>query len=216
MEYIKPMKEMKPKERLQYIWDYYHIPIICVIIGIVVVFSFVSSFLNRKEHPVEVLMINSTISDEIETSIKEQMDIFLVENGYSLKKNEIWVNQTFQADPSRESLSYQELSAINVMMASGTYSVFFGDKDIYEYYLQSDSFLDMTPYLDDTLKERYEDQLVFYTSEETNETYICAIRLDKENAFISNTGCYEECYLCLIPTDANKEVIKEYLHFILK
>ena len=105
MEYIRPMKEMKPKERLQYIWDYYRIPIICVIIGIVVVFSFVSSFLNRKEHPVEVLMINSTISDEIETSIKEQMDIFLVENGYSLKKNEIWVNQTFQADPSRESLS---------------------------------------------------------------------------------------------------------------
>ena len=118
MEYIRPMKEMKPKERLQYIWDYYRIPIICVIIGIVVVFSFVSSFLNRKEHPVEVLMINSTISDEIETSIKEQMDIFLVENGYSLKKNEIWSESDVSGGSFWESLSYQELSAINVMMAS--------------------------------------------------------------------------------------------------
>jgi hypothetical protein len=37
MEQIKPLREMKPKERIQYIWDYYKVTILVTIVTVLVV-----------------------------------------------------------------------------------------------------------------------------------------------------------------------------------
>jgi hypothetical protein len=58
MEQKTPFKELTFSQKIQYIWDYYKIPIFLVIIGIIAVTTFIHGRLAQKNTVLSVLCVN--------------------------------------------------------------------------------------------------------------------------------------------------------------
>ena len=92
MEQKTPFKELTFSQKIQYIWDYYKIPIFLVIIGIIAVTSFIHGRLAQKNTVLSVLCVNAENSTT-EDSGADIFNDFLTDNGYDLSKDEIALNK---------------------------------------------------------------------------------------------------------------------------
>ena len=72
MEQKTPFKELTFSQKIQYIWDYYKIPIFLVIIGIIAVTTFIHGRLAQKNTVLSVLCVNA----ENSTTEDNGADIF--------------------------------------------------------------------------------------------------------------------------------------------
>lgn len=106
MEQKTPFKELTFSQKIQYIWDYYKIPIFLVIIGIIAVTAFIRGRLAQKNTVLSVLCVN------VENSTTEDNDAdifndFLTDNGYDLSEDEIALNKNIRVDVDKNGLDYQ-------------------------------------------------------------------------------------------------------------
>lgn len=92
MEQKTPFKELTFSQKIQYIWDYYKIPIFLVIIGIIAVTAFICGRLAQKNTVLSVLCVNAENSTT-EDNGADIFNDFLTDNGYDLSKDEIALNK---------------------------------------------------------------------------------------------------------------------------
>ena len=86
MEQKTPFKELTFSQKIQYIWDYYKIPIFLVIIGIIAVTTFICGRLAQKNTVLSVLCVNAENSTT-EDNGADIFNDFLTDNGYDLSKD---------------------------------------------------------------------------------------------------------------------------------
>lgn len=94
MEQKTPFKELTFSQKIQYIWDYYKIPIFLVIIGIIAVTSFIHGRLAQKNTVLSVLCVNVENSTT-EDNGADIFNDFLTDNGYDLSEDEIVLNKKY-------------------------------------------------------------------------------------------------------------------------
>ena len=85
MEQKTPFKELTFSQKIQYIWDYYKIPIFLVIIGIIAVTTFIHGRLAQKNTVLSVLCVNAENSTT-EDNGADIFNDFLTDNGYDLSR----------------------------------------------------------------------------------------------------------------------------------
>ena len=154
MEQKTPFKELTFSQKIQYIWDYYKIPIFLVIIGIIAVTSFIHGRLAQKNTVLSVLCVNAENSTT-EDSGADIFNDFLTDNGYDLLKDEIALNKNICVDVDKSGLDYQNMAVLTAYFASNEYDICFMDDKTFDYYAKNVYFEDISKYLDKTVLEKY-------------------------------------------------------------
>ncbi|MBQ9606162.1 MAG: hypothetical protein IJV16_03175, partial [Lachnospiraceae bacterium] len=68
-EQTDKLKEMNAKQRMQYIWDYYKIPIIIAVILIYAITAFIHNRLTYRPTVFNLIMIDSNVTELINESL---------------------------------------------------------------------------------------------------------------------------------------------------
>lgn len=147
MEQKTPFKELTFSQKIQYIWDYYKLPIFLVIIGIIAVTTFIRGRLAQKNTILNVLCVNVENSTTEDNSADIFND-FLTDNGYDLSKDEIALNKNIYVDVDKNGLDYQNMAALTAYFASNEYDICFMDDKTFDYYAKNVCFEDISKYLD--------------------------------------------------------------------
>lgn len=205
---------MKPKDRVGYIWEYYKIPILVAILAIAIVISFISHFVTKKETLANVMMVNAVVTDK-----EKESDIFvdfLKENGYNTKKQEISLNDSLFVDPdSTDSSSMYSYQSLQTIMIAGGVDVFLSDEKLFDDLNKNTEFKDLSTVLDESTMEKYKDNIIMATDEDTKKEYPSGILL-KNNAWIQKKGLYDsDVVIGISIASKNDKVNKQILDMIL-
>lgn len=212
MEKKTPFKELSASDKIQYIWDYYKVPIFIVIIVIFVVVSFVRDKMSAKESVLGVLMINCDTS--VSTDNSTLFDDFLIENNFDTASQEIELNNSLTLDVNN-STNYQQIAALTAYFSANEYNICFMDDDTFSHYSESGTFCDITEYLDDELLEKYNDDILYATLED-GTTYAAGIELSSDNCqWLADSKLYDSCIFSVCYTNDDTELVKKLCNYIL-
>lgn len=210
-----PFKELNFSQKLQYIWDYYKIPIIIVIVVIAVIVSFVREKAAQKNTVLSVLCVNSITTDD-SSDTSSLFDDFLTDNGYDTSSDEISVNHNVYVNTANNGVDYQNMAVLTAYFGAHEYNVCFMDDTTFDHYAQEETFCDLRDYLDDDTLARYQDNLV-YTTAENGDKYPSGIRLTSaDNQFLSGSGLYDSCTFGICYGGSDTKLIQKLSGYILK
>jgi hypothetical protein len=105
MEQIKPLREMKPKERIQYIWDYYKVTILVTIVTVLVVGGVLYHYITYRDPALELLMVNVRQSDD--TIPADTFSDFLDANGFDSAKELVEINSALSLDVTSDDFTHR-------------------------------------------------------------------------------------------------------------
>lgn len=214
MEQKTPFKELTFSQKIQYIWDYYKIPIFLVIIGIIAVTAFIHGRLAQKNTVLSVLCVNVENSTT-EDSGADIFNDYLTDNGYDLSKDEIALNKNICVDVDKSGLDYQNMAVLTAYFASNEYDICFMDDKTFDYYAKNVCFEDISKYLDKAVLEKYKDKLTYATIDGTE--YPCGIRLSADdNEFVKASGLYSSCTVGVCCDSSHDAIVKKLCGYILQ
>lgn len=212
MEQIKPLREMTAKERIGYIWDYYKVTFLVVILCVFFFGGLLLHFILYKEPVMELMMVNAYQYDttELENSFKD----FLSENGYDADKDIISINSTINLDV-RSGSDYDDQITMQTLVATGTYSGFFSDESVFEFYAPAGYFRDLSSLLTEEELDRLSGCLIYGRTEEDPTEYPCGLVLDFSNcSWLSKTG-FDTCCFGILRGDLSDELSAAFLRYII-
>lgn len=212
MEAKPKFKEMNTKKKIEYIWDYYKVIILCSIFAIYAIGSAIYNHVTEKECLLKLIMINGNIPYDGAIFA----DDFLQEQDLKPDTQEIVVssiglgltNETYQED-------FNTTQALIVRLTSGNIDIMSAPSDIYKDYAKEGYYSNLNDIFTPDELARYEDLLVFTTDSVTNETYPCGFDLSNSR-WIDKYGYYSgDCQFGIIYNCTHTELAKEFLLFIL-
>lgn len=168
----KKMKDMPFKGKVAYIWEYYKIPIIGTIAGIIFLSVFIHDWMNNNK-PVylHALFINSNFIYEDTSTIEED---YVSKEGIDLEENNLYIDFSMQMlDDGYDQLTLGNQQKIMALYASGELDSVLGPEDVIKTYAEVDAYADLTTLLPDDLKQTLADkgyEYYYYSSEGTTRT----------------------------------------------
>ncbi len=107
--------ELNGRQKLQYIWDYYKLPIFGICILLYVIGYLIHGQLTKKEQVLYVAAVNVTVNDY---ALSRLTDEFLTEASYNPKKNEIYLYQNLLlANDTSVDPQYAAASQVKILAA---------------------------------------------------------------------------------------------------
>ncbi len=201
MEKIPKLKEMSPKERAIYIWDYYKWFLIIGIIAIIAVISIARHFLTQKESVLYVVLANAD-SLSAEGDGKELFSDFLEREGFDPKKKEIEVNQSISYLSGQSMSDIYGMQALTTILGSGTADVCVMNEELFQELASLGAFVPVSFYLSEEEMEEQADQILWVSADPDVETiaegteseapgtlYARGIRISDDNVLTEN-GLY--------------------------
>ena len=212
MEQIKPLKEMTAKERIGYIWDYYKVTFLVIFLCIFFFGGLLLQYVSYKEPVMELMMINAYQSDT--TDLEMDFGDFLTENGYDAEKDIIAINSTMNLDV-RSGNDYDDQITMQTLVATGTYSGFFSDESVFEFYAPAGYFRDFSGLLTEEELELLSDRLVYGRTEDDPTEYPGGLILDSSNcSWLSKTN-YDSCNFGILKGNLSDELSTAFLRYII-
>lgn len=213
MEHIKPLKEMTPRERVSYIFEYYKFHILVVIVAIFAIGSLVIHFATYRAPVISLIMVNA---ENMNTqALEDSFDSFLTANGYNPKKSSVQINSSIVLD-MKDSSTYQGQTSLQMLVATHCYSGFFSDRDTFEVYANDTNFRDLEPLISPGILQQYKEELIYATVPDTGRQYVCGIHLTKaNNKWLADSSAYEECCFGIFYSDTDDAIILKFLNYIL-
>lgn len=211
MEHKTKFKDLSFKGKIDYIWDYYKIPITAVILILIFIVSFIHEKQSQKDSVLDVLCVNSQ-SDADTTDV---MNKFLSDNGYDTSKSQITLNQNIMLDINN-STDYSQIAALTAYYNAGEYDISIQDKDTFDHFAPGGVYADLRDYLSDDILEKYKDSILYISDENSSEKYPCGISLSSDNCtLLQKTNLYDSCILSICHTDSDKKLVKSFCKYIL-
>lgn len=212
MEARPNFKEMNTKKKIEYIWDYYKIIILCSIFAIYAIGSAIYDHVTEKECLLKLIMINGNIpydgaifADDFlqeQTLDPDTQEIVISSVGLGLTE------KTYQED-------YHTTQALIVRLTSGNIDIMSAPADVYKDYAREGYYSNLNTIFTEKELAEYKEFLVFTTDSITNETYPCGFDLSG-SAWINKYGYYSrDCQFGIIYNSTHTELAKEFLLFIL-
>lgn len=154
----KKVKNMTPKEKLSYFWDYYKYHTIGTIVAVFLIFTLVHDIVTSKEYAFCAVYFNSVQAfDTNEYGVK-----FAEYAGIDLEEYDILLDNTMYyslTDLSETSMATAQKFA--AMVQSREVDVVLSDEDIFANYAKNEMFYDLREVLPQDLMEQYEDNLFY-------------------------------------------------------
>ncbi len=140
---------LSTKGKLQYFKDYYFKPTILVLILFLVIISFISSILTKKETVFTLTVVNSSMTDKNNGSLAKSLSKNL---NINTKKQEVVIDQSlYTDDAASEKLSDVSEQKLSVFSYSGQYDIIIAERSTFEYYAAFGSFSNLEELLPEEL-----------------------------------------------------------------
>lgn len=207
------LKEMTPKERISYIWDYYKFWIIGVIVAVIAMIGIVRSITGSKNAIAQMVFVNASPEcGEVD------MTDFLTQNGYDPAEDEVAVNTSFYLDlTSTDTNGMYTLQSLQTLIAAGGMDVLCADEKLYDFLGKNGAAADLSQYFSAEELAQLEDfgQIYYITDEETNVEYPAGIILDKDSWMVKN-GYYDDtCIIGIVNGGLNPDAGLQILQYIV-
>ena len=216
MEKKTSIKDLKGKARIEYIWDYYKLPILAVICVIAFIIYMIVHFVTYKETALEIFMVNTTNQNTEE--VAASTDEFFQQEGLSGKDEEIFIDTSILfSEDMGDSTNYYSNRSLTVKFAVGGGDILFAPDYVFNNYAGSGAMMPLTDVLTDDELEQYKDILVYTTEEESGETYPCGVALT-DNEWLLTHHFYPEgetLYLGIGYNSKSPETARNFFHYIL-
>ena len=210
------IKDLKGKARIEYIWDYYKLPILAAICVIAFIIYMIVHFVTYKETALEIFMVNTTNQNTEE--VAASTDEFFQQEGLSSKDEEIFIDTSIQfSEDMGDSTNYYSNQSLTVKFAVGGGDILFAPDYVFNTYAASSAMMPLTDILTDDELEQYKDILVYTTEEESGETYPCGVTLT-DNEWLLTHHFYPEgetLYLGIGYNSKSPEIARDFFHYIL-
>lgn len=207
-------KELTTKEKIEYIWDYYHLHILGALFGALLLSMFIYSWVTEKEATLSVVMINTpegSTADEYDNV--KGFDAFLEECGYEVYDGAIEMIAGYTI--ADEDANAEIKRSVEAYLGAGIPHVFFGTGEVYMDYVDMGTFADLSELLSKELLEKYADQLIYSDNNGEVEPYPCAIYLEN-NTWVTENGYYDDCYFGILEQAPSMEVATDFAEYILR
>ena len=212
MEAKVKLRELPPKKRITYIWDYYKLWIIGGIFVISTLVSSIHQYITAKDCLLQLIMVNADIPIT-ETVFAED---YLTAREYDLNEYEL-IASSAKLKMTKESVAedYQVTQATIARLTSGDIDIFSAPADILKPYLEEGYMLSLEDIFTDDELSKYEDYLVYTSDPATKQDYPCAFDFS-ENEWIKSHGYYNgSCQFGILYNCSNVEQAKDFMLYIL-
>ena len=205
------LKELPPKKRLEYIWDYYKV---WIIIGFILLSSLIGSiqrYVTAKDCLVKFIMVNGAVPISEPIVAKD----YLIARGYDTKEYEL-IASSVEIKMTEESTQedYYNMQSLIVRITSGDIDIFSAPADIFKPYLEEGYLMNLEEIFSKNELAQF-DNIVYTTDPETNLTYPCAFDFS-ENSWIKEHGYYDgSCQFGILYNCKNLEQAKDFLLYML-
>lgn len=193
MEKVPKLSEMKKRDAAGYIWDYYRIPIIAAIAGVLFVIYIIHSRLTAKT---EILNVVAANCYSLELSESEPLFAeFMEQRGIDSDKYEVSLNTSITYSPGTGNIySFQ---ALITLINAGRIDVAFWDDDLFNEMVEYGVFMPVSDYLSEDEIAALGNRIVYgeYQILDENgeligsESYASGIRLT-DNSWIEASSLY--------------------------
>ncbi len=193
------LKDMTFKKKVEYIWEYYKIPIIGVIAAIVFICVFIRDYrVNKRPMYLDAVIINSDIAYNESEPLKND---YIKYAGVDTDTYNLSIDTGFLiSESSMDQMSVANMQKIMALFAAGSVDVLLGPDSIMDSYGAQSAYMDINSVLPDDLKKQLSDAgyELYYTTvyeEDENgelkpgETYPAGIYLD-DSGYLNGLGAF--------------------------
>lgn len=209
-EVIEHAKEMPPKERLLYLWEYFggYAIALAVVLGLFI--SIIVSIVTQVDPLLEVVMVDNSV---ISQSDEEAFADFFEKYGYETYDGCVQVASFIlnENDPN-----YAETHMALTALVIGKQDILMGDGEVFQSLMDGGATADLRSFLSPELLEKYADKLVYSTADGTAESYPCAIRLDTCDWLQAYPYFEKGCWFGISRNTAHPEAAADFAEYVLK
>lgn len=205
-------KELNTKQKAEYIWDYYKLPILAVLIVIVIGAYLIGVVVKGTEPVATLVVVNAAAGRGYEET---DFSDFMEEYDYNPAKQEVVVDTGYTLDstnPTGNAYTYQAL--ITVVSAGGA-DVLSADEEMFFHLAEAGGCADLAACLTEEELEELKDDIVYVKLEGMEEPYAAGIRLGSDSWFVKN-GYYEDgCVVGIAAGTMHEEGAVRLLRYVL-
>lgn len=204
---------MSKKQIIEYVWDYYKIPIIIFIFIICSLISSLYKNITAKKSILELIMVNSTSSYDGAMG----SDDFIVQQGLDPKKYEIHATSSFRMSLSEENYAedYYVIQTLIARLTEGDVDVFGGTPEVFKEFAMEGYFADLRDYYTEEELAAYESLLVYTIHPDTQETYPCGFNLG-DSAWNERYYYFDgDCQFGILFNADNADTSKNFLTYAI-
>lgn len=157
------LKRLEPKARIQFIWDYYRLPIIAAAVGIALLITAVGLNLGRGKVAMYAVFVNTD-----QTGLEPDaalLDAVLEEAGTDMGKKhiDITANLYLGQDGTYDGETIMVLSAL---FGISDLDLFAADEAVFRRYADQNAFADLSKLIEPELLGEHERDLYYYDTED--------------------------------------------------
>lgn len=159
------LKDMPPKKKAEYIWEYYKIPIIAVIAAIIFIVTFTRDYrINKRPYFLDAIVINSDIAYAADNYL---LNDYIKYAGVDTKTYNIAVDTSIYIDEEKfDQMTMANSQKVMALFAAGELDVVLGPDSIMDSYGKMEAFMDLSEVLDEERIKELEDKgcEIYYTT----------------------------------------------------
>lgn len=205
----KKIKMMTPRQKREYIWDYYKHWIILGVLVAVILVNVIYTAAFTKEKVLYVTLVNATGYES------DVFDQFLAAAGFDSEDYAVDINAAFKMDPTNPGTEdAQTLQVLYALFGTGDLDIFGADEVVFDFFAESGGFEDLRDYLSPEFLAENEDRLYKVTLS-SGEEIIAGIYPEEGSPFMK-AGYYSVPVPLGVVTDAiNIATAVACLHWII-
>ena len=217
----KKLKFMTAQEKIQYIWEYYHLHIIITIVGVVFLVFFIHDIIeNNKPVHLNACLVNTNGTTQTASTL---LDDYIEYAKIDTEKESAAIDMTMRIDlESMDQVSVAYQQKIMALLSSEGLDVLAADEELIEKFGEMEAFLDLDAVLpDDLKKELNEKGYEFFSCKlESGETQTVGIYIENSRrlALDGDYGAYDaSCkpVFSIPATTIRLEQALEFLRFLI-
>ena len=214
------LKDMTPKEKAAYLWEYYRFHALAVICLVALIVYFIHAVTTSKDYCFYALMVNSQplSSEAVGESFAEYADLDIEHYDCYIDTNTTLDASAGQESdlPTAPSSEYDMviMQKIIAMSQTNELDAIVFDENNYETYAKSQMFLDLRTVLSSEEIQKYEPYF-YYVDYEDEKHVPVGIYLDS-SSFVEKSECYAGSHpvFGISVTSLHQETAVQYLNYL--
>lgn len=192
----KKVKTMAPRQKLDYIWEYYKSWILAGILAAAVILYGIYAACFRQESALYVTMVNAT---GYESSV---FDEFLDTAGFGTDRYRVDVNAALKLNAKKPGVQdAQTLEVLYALFGTGNLDLYVADVEMFDFFAETGAMTDLGDFLSPEFLAENESRLHRVTLLSSGEEIIAGIYPEESSRFCG-AGYYEEPVPLGVVTDA--------------
>ena len=155
------MKDKPFKEKLEYFWEYYKLPVIGIIVGAIIIFSIIKAIVTAKDYCFVAMLVNSANIDTAKMS-----ESFAGYAGLDLDRYDCYINANEAENMMNSNAAdYGPATRFAALLAADDLDCVVYDSMVFNNKAVNDVFADLTKILSDEDIKKYEDNFYYIDKE---------------------------------------------------